>query len=122
MVDTGETEKWSLSLRHFVGPLAEEKYIGLHNILSILGDYDAYDVLVVGGVFTNDQLFSNITDAEELLLAQRNLLLTAYDADIYVSLENKTATISKTTIDGVAGQVSIKIGTGFVATDKISVA
>lgn len=104
------------------GKTKEERYIGLHNILSILGDYDAYDVLVVGGVFTNDQLFSNITDAEELLLAQRNLLLTAYDADTYVSLENKTATISKTTIDEVAGQVSIKIGTGFVATDKISVA
>ena len=105
------------------GKTLEERYIGLHNIFSILADYDGYDILVIGGVFADDQCFSTISDADDKLVAQRQALLTAYDADSFVSYAGKTEMVDKTKVGlDVPGTIEITLNENFVGTDTIAVA
>lgn len=103
------------------GSTIEKRYMGLHNTLSMLSDYDAYDVVVIGGVYANDVLFEDFEgDAAALTLAKRNLLLSAYDVDNYIEETEFTETVNKH-IDAV-GTVAITFATVPTAGDKITVA
>jgi hypothetical protein len=76
------------------GSTLENRYLGILNCLSALSDYDAFDILTVGGVYSDDVLFTAIADAADKLVAKRNLLLLADNADEQITWTAKGAAVS----------------------------
>lgn len=116
-VDTGASIVKVVRLH---GKTLEERYIGLHNILTVLTDYDEYDVIVVGGLYADSRMFATIEDPAKLLIAQRLMLMSAINADEILTWTAQTdAAVAKGTVNSVEAYVLTKT---FVDLDSIVVA